>query len=354
MEKKTWSHTAIMLGLALSMGCGSNPEPPKPKPSKPPASASPSASPSPSSTPTPEVDYTPGDNGPSVRQSLSEYDVLKRKGMDLTLGKAYEKAIPLLADAAEQNPDDAEVQFYLLLAKGNLEERPSVRSESYMHARNVIELAPKSNEASRAMDYIAAAESEAKLTGEVIPALPDAVSTSPSPSKSASPSPSGSPASKEPYPPTKEPVLEEKEIFVVKPGQQVQLPEAIRSFESMTAQLGPDLQKRIWQAEVYPKAVEVRELPKGLKVKLQGSEIYVYNIASWKGPITYQMDSVKREIVYDANTYRVGAVQLLLELKDGSEAKVWFVNHLERMQPDGNWKVLIGNRLQLERGIPTK
>jgi hypothetical protein len=292
-----------------------------------------------------------------VRQSLSEYDVLKRKGVDLALAKGWEKALPLLSQAAEQNPDDAEIQFYLMLSKGNLEDGPSVHSEAYFHAKNVLDLAPDSTEATRALDYLAAAESEALLKGEAIPAM-TMTSGSPSPSASPgaskSPSPSKSPSGtgKSPYAPTKEPALADKEIFVVTPGQAVQLPEAIRSQDSMINQLSDQIQKRIWQTEVYPKAAQpVREMPKGAKVRLQDAQTFYYNIASWRGPVVYAEDD-KRNIVYDGNTYRVGAVHIVVTEPDGREVRSWMVNHLERMQPDGTWKVLIGNRLKLQRGIP--
>ncbi len=364
---RPWTKSALALCVAVSLwsvGCGSTPSPPpRPSPSKASPSKSPSPSPSASASPTPVPQYTgpehtPGDYGPVVRQSLSEYDVLKRKGVDLALGKGWEKAIPLLSQAAEQNPDDAEVQFYLMLSKGNLEEGPSVHSEAYFHAKNVIDLTPGSTEASRALDYLAAAESEALLKGEAIPAMTVAVasgSPSPSPLPSASKSPSKSPAAgtgKSPYAPTREPALADKEIFVVTPGQAVQLPEAIRSQDSMINQLSEQIQKRIWQTEVYPKAAQsVRELPKGAKVKLQDAQTFYYNIASWRGPVVYAEDT-NRNIVYDGNTYRVGAVHLVVTEPDGREVRTWMVNHLERMQPDGTWKVLIGNRLKLQRGIP--
>lgn len=376
---RPWTKSALALCLAVSLwsaGCGSSPAPPpSPSPSKASPSKSPSPSPSASASPTPVPQYTgpehtPGDYGPVVRQSLSEYDVLKRKGVDLALGKGWDKALPLLSQAAEQNPDDAEVQFYLMLSKGNLEEGPSVHSEAYFHAKNVIDLAPDSTEATRALDYLAAAESEALLKGEAIPAMTVTVasgSPSPSPSlspgasksptPSKSPSPSKSPpggTGKSPYAPTKEPALANEEIFVVTPGQAVQLPEAIRSQDSMINQLSEQIQKRIWQTEVYPKAAQpVREMPKGAKVKLQDAQVFYYNIASWRGPVVYAEDE-DRNIVYDGNTYRVGAVHIVVTEPDGREVRSWMVNHLERMQPDGTWKVLIGNRLKLQRGIPER
>ncbi|MEW6278390.1 MAG: hypothetical protein AB1758_07215 [Candidatus Eremiobacterota bacterium] len=284
---------------------------------------------------------------------MSEYDLLKRQGQELMLGKAYEKAVPVLTRALEQQPDDGEVHFFLLIAKGAQEGTPSMSSEAYQHARRVVDLMPDTDESTRAMAYIAAAD--------VLVQQGFAKAAPPS-----TPTPGATPGAKTPSPaPTiavkplrsKEPALNEEEVFIFDPSAAMTLEAPTRMLVSRGGRISPDTMKRIWQVELYPQAVipanSVRELPKGTRLKIQNSEVFIYNLASWRAPVP-PLQGERGEILHEPNEFRVAALNVLVEEADGKETKGWIVNQVEKFQDDGTWVVLVGNRLKLERGVPEK
>ena len=308
----------MTVGLALIVGCGGKPAA-TPSPAAANATATPSASASPGATSSPGSNGTP--QGKSAEEK--EYEKLKNQAESLTLGKGYAEAVPLLRECLKQKPDDSQVDFYLMLSLGNLEEEPSPESEAYTFAKKVVEKAPGTPMAERANDYINSAESEPE---EPPPDLKV---------ESIEGTPSGPPEFK-------------KNTAYI-------LATKITVYLTRVDALTLDVKKKLWYLEVRPDAIPAEDkltLPKGASISVQKTDSYYFSKNAWKGgPTGRSNDSSKTvEHIFDKNYFCLLAIQVRVESGPSKGQRGWFCNQMDRykgVDEDGNrvWGVKVAPRL---------
>lgn len=317
---------ALSCGLLTSValtGCsggGDAPASATPLPSvstTPPATATP-AVPSPTATPGPEAG-TPNPQisplgGKPATEEEKEYYRLQTRAKDFVLARDYEKAIPLLEQAAKQRPNDVENAFYLLLSHGSLEVIPSKGSAAYPYAKKVVELAPNTNEASRARSYLVGAELSIpkgfKYGDQTFHSLGE---------------------------------------FQFEPETAYKLVADTPLHTELAARISPDGQKTLWETEVAPKmSGGTVLLKKGTEVQILSESHYFHSLTSWRKPLP------KEPTEYDDSIFEVhGFYVEVVSAGDNKGKKGWIINQVDRFidkpgdDPFGVW---ISNRLGLARG----
>lgn len=313
---------ALCFGLA---GCGGGGGDPAPSPSgTAAATATPGTDATPDATPatpvangTPSTAVTPFEAETPSPEEVAYYR-LKKKAEDLVLSRAYEEAIPILMEAAETKPQDGEVQFFLMLAHGNLEREPAPDSEAYKYAQKVLEMLPRSNEADKAASYIASAHSEPEVERTTV----------------------GS---------------DTLDLFrgqwKIEEGFIYRNQEECYMFTGAAKTLGVDGERRLWQMEVYPEGEPEKVLvPANTPMVIINDTQYPYGKNSWRRPLPRKIGPGTE---FDRTVYMVAAVYVEITA-EGELAKKrgWIVNQMDRWiatRPGEKepWGVWVENRLKL-------
>ena len=229
------------------------------------------------------------------------------------LAKSYEEAIPLLEQAHEQQPDDVENSFYLLLSHGSLEQVPSKGSAAYPYAKKVMELDPGSNEASRARAYLIGSElsipKDFKYGKNTMAA---------------------------------------KGAFVYDPEAAYKLATDAPLHTEIEPRMRRDDDATLWEAEVAPDMVtNTTLLTKGTEVAILSEKRFFYSLTSWRKRLP------KEPKEFDNNIFEVNAfyVEVVSE-GDNRGKKGWLVNQIDRHIDENaadQFGVWIPDRLKLER-----
>ena len=213
----------------------------------------------------------------------------------------------------EQNPEDPENPFYLLLSHGSLEMVPSKGSAAYPYAKKIVELAPKSTEAERAKAYLVGAELD-------VP---------------------------------KDFKYGDKTFytyggFVFEPQTPYKLVADTPLHADLNARLGKDGKARLWEAEVAPDMVEETiKLDKGTEVQILSESHYFYSLTSWRKPLPAEPKEFS-DSIFEVNAFYVEVVSE----GDNKGKKGWIVNQVDRYlgqneeNPFGVW---VKDRLNLTR-----
>jgi len=296
----------------FASGCTGDPSP-DPTPTAT-ATATPNATPTVKASETPAPNYSPLGGKPAT-EAEKEYHNLQVKAKEMVLSRAYEDAIPLLEQAHEQQPDDFENAFYLLLSYGSLELVPSKGSAAYPYAKQVIELAPNSNEAERANAYLIGAEFEVpedfKYGDKTIAAFGG---------------------------------------FVFDPETPYKLTTDAPLHTEVNARLNPSGKTALWEAEVAPEMCpNTVLLEKGTEVAILSESHFFHSLTSWRKPLPPKPDK------FDDTMFEIDAFYVeVVSDGDNKGKKGWLVNQVDRyldetaVDPFGVW---IPNRLNLLREV---
>jgi hypothetical protein len=302
----------IAVGLALGGCSGDDPAPDAT--ATPQVTATATAAATPTAPKTPEPNISPLGGKPATEEE-KEYYRLQKKAEDMVLSRDYEGAIPLLEQAMQQNPDDPDNSFYLLLSHGSLEMVPSKGSAAYPYAKKILEVAPRSNEAERARAYLIGAEFQ----------LPEGFKY----------------GNKTFY---------TYGAFVFDPQTAYKLNADTPLHADLNARLGKDGKAKLWEAEVAPKMVgEFLKLPKGTEVQILSESHYFHSLTSWRKPLPAQPKE------YDDTIFEVNAfyVEVVSEGENKGK-KGWIVNQIDRYTGTGQegedpFGVWIQDRLDIPR-----
>lgn len=278
-----------------------------------------SATPTPAVAVTPTAPKTPAPNisplgGKPATEQEKQYYKLQKKAENLVLAKSYKEAIPLLEQAVEQQPDDVENSFYLLLSHGSLEQVPSKGSAAYPYAKRVVELDPNSNEASRAKAYLVGAELD---VAEDFKYGKDTFAS--------------------------------KGGFVYDGETAYKLSGKALLHTGLNARLGKDDKATLWEAEVAPEMIDssTLELEKGTEVAILSETHFFYSLTSWRKPLRAKPEE------FDNNIFEINAFYVeVISDGDSKGKKGWLVNQIDRYlnedAPDP-WGTWVPDRLGLER-----
>jgi hypothetical protein len=318
----------ILASGLLVVGCGAKTPPALPP--TPTATVSVSVTQSPTPVPTVTVTTTatatPSNSSTPVAVGTpdEEYDKLSNQAVDMTLGKGYQDALPLLQKALTIRPDDPKIHFYMMICLGNLEDSPTPKSEAYAHAQKVIALAPTDPMADRARDYVAAAESEPKK---------------PRPDLDVPPIEGGG------------------QYKLVDNGlYKTSLPGIL--LESNSDGLDPDLKKHLWWSLVHPATVPDKiALPKGTKVSIHKLTNFFYSKNTWRGGEDLRPDAIHPPSL-DQNSFDMNALQIFVEEGPLKGKAGWMLNQLDRFKGVDSknhsvWDAKFGPVISIDRGLPT-
>lgn len=281
-------------------------------------SGDPDATPSPTTSATPVARETLEPNisplgGKPATEEEKEYYRLQKKAEDLVLSRNYKEAIPLLEQAYEQQPKDVENVFYLLLSHGSLEVVPSKGSAAYPYAQQVIDLAPKTNEAERARAYLVGCElnipKDFKYGKKTFALLGD---------------------------------------FVFEPETPYKLVTDAPLHTEIGTRIGKEGKATLWEAEVAPEMIGgTITITKDTEVQLLAQQHYFYSLTSWRKPLPKQPKKWS-DSIFEINAFYVE----VLSDGDNKAKKGWLVNQVDRWvghegeDPFGVW---IPDRLNLLR-----
>lgn len=95
--------------------------------------------------------------GPVTATPASELDQGKTRGVEQAQLTAYEVALPDLERAAQLDPEDGEVAYYLFLCYRHAEKEPHPSSKAYPVARKVTKLLSDAERSQEAQEYLEAA-----------------------------------------------------------------------------------------------------------------------------------------------------------------------------------------------------
>lgn len=307
--------SAVGCGLAailLVAGCSGGDKPaasPTPK-----ATATVAATPTPKASKTPDPNVSPLGGKPATEDEI-QYHNMQTKAEELVLSKSYKEAIPILEQAAEQQPKDLKNIFYLLLSHGSLEPVPDKGSAAYPYAQKVIELAPNSSEAERAHAYLAAAEfklpKDFKYGSNTIASFG---------------------------------------AFLYDDGGKYKLTSPAKLHTDLGPRMSRSGKAALWEAEVAPKMVSgYIELPKGTEVTILSENHYFYSLTSWRTPIR---DNPTK---YDESMFEIDAFYVEVTSDGDTKGKKgWVINQADRYVGDKStdgFGVWIPNRLGLPRQV---
>jgi tetratricopeptide (TPR) repeat protein len=309
--KILFSSCGLTLCLCLT-GCSGDP----PEPTRTPT---PIATAVPKATNTPDPHFSPLGGKPATEEE-KQYHNLQKKAEGLVLSRSYEEAIPLLEQALEQQPDDIENSFYLLLSHGSLEVIPSKGSAAYPYAKKVVEIDPASKEAARARAYLIGAELN----------IPDdfkyGIDTF---------------ASRGGF------VFDDETAYKLGADALLHL--------EIGSRLGRDGKSALWEAEIAPAEVpDTLLLKKGTEVAILSSSRYFYSLTSWRKPLPDNPP----ETDFDNTIFEINAMFVEVVSEDENKGKKgWVVNQMDRFldknrdDPYGTW---IPDRFNLPREAERK
>lgn len=309
----TYSKTRLVAcGLAAGLlVCGCSGDDPSPTPS---ATATPQATVTPKASNTPDPHFSPLGGKPATEEE-KEYYRLQKKAEDLVLAKNYKEAIPLLEQALEQQPKDIENSFYLMLSHGSLEGVPSKASAAYPYAKQVLDLGPNTNEATRAREYLVASDfslpDDFKYGTKTFSAYGGFVFHSETPYK-----------------------------FVADAPLHVDIPPRI----------SPDGKATLWEAEVSPEMVSAPvTLSKDTEVHILSEIRFFHSLTSWRKRLRKMPEG--KEL--NDSIFEMSAVYVeVISDGDNKGKKGWVVLQVDRyVNPDAQdpWGVWIPDRLNLLR-----
>lgn len=272
----------------------------------------PTAGPNPETELTPDAFHSPLGGKPATEEE-KEYYTRKKEGEDLALARNYAKAIPLFEELLEQQPDDVEVIFYLMLSHGATENAPGKSSKAYPYAEKIVKEHPLSREIDKARAYV----NSANLV------VPDKFKYGTD-------------------------TMESKGEWVIDEKPSYKASTDLAFHTSMPARIGPNEQAVLWETEASPAtATGVEKLPKGAEVKILAFKEFLHGLTSWRKPVR------PKEGEYDNTMFDVTAMYVEV-ISEGPllGQKGWVVNHSDRylgINEEDPWGVWLSNRLGVPR-----
>lgn len=309
----------VACGLAAALfvpGCSGDDPAPTPSAT---ATAAPTpqatATQAPKAAKTPDPHFSPLGGKPATEEE-KEYYRLQKKAEDLVFAKNYKDAIPLLEQAYEQQPKDYENAFHLMISHGSLEGVASKASAAYPYAKKVLELAPNTNEASRAREYLIAAE----------------------------------------FSPPEDFKYGKKTLasyggFVYDGETAYKLTSDTPLHVDIQARITKDGKANLWEAEVAPEMVSGNRvtLEKGTEIKVLSEIRFFHGLTSWRKPLPQKPG----ESDFDDSYFEVDAMYVeVVSDGDNKGKKGWMVTQIDRFMKPGEtdpWATWIPSRVDMLR-----